>query len=77
MQNILKYYLSQQQVPRNILEKVFINKKFTQGNTSLTLKIDVFKTPGSKNIENYFQNINWFSLFLNQANSCSDSSQYW
>ena len=67
MQNILKYYLSQQQVPRNILEKVFINKKFTQGNTSLTLKIDVFKTPGSKNIERLFSKYQLIFSFLKSS----------
>ena len=53
MQNRLKYYLLQQQVPRIILE-VFINKNFTQSKTSRTLTIDVFETPGSKNIGKLF-----------------------
>ena len=35
---------------RKILEKVFINKKFTQCKTSRTLEVDAFKIPDNKNI---------------------------
>ena len=51
---------------RKLLEKVFINKKFTQCKTSGTLKIDVVEIPDNKNIG---------LVFLNQANSCSYPSQ--
>ena len=58
---------------RKILEKIFINKKFTQWKTSRTLKIDVFEIPDNRNIEKCFSN--YELLFLNQAKFCSDPSQ--
>ena len=48
MQNIFKYHLLQYTVPRKILEKVSITKKFTQCKTSRTLKTDVFEIPDNK-----------------------------
>ena len=38
------------EVLRKILEKVFINKKFTHCKTSHTLEIDVFEIPDNKNV---------------------------
>ena len=59
---------------RKILYKVFINKKFVQCIKTLrTLKIDVFKIPGNKNIGISFSNYELF--YLDQANSSSDPSQ--
>ena len=59
---------------RKILYKVFINKKFVQCIKTLrTLKIDVFKIPGNKNIGISFSNYGLF--YLDQANSSSDPSQ--
>ena len=60
-------------VLRKILEKVFINKKFTQCKTSRTLKIDLFEIPDKKNIGKLFAK--YELLFFNQANFCSDPSQ--
>ena len=57
---------------RKILE-VFSTKKFTHCATSCALKIDVFETPDTKNIENLFSK--YVLLFLDQANSSSDLSQ--
>ena len=59
---------------RKILEKVFIDKRPTQCKTSRTLKIDVLKIPGNRNIRKLFSKYELF--FLNQANSSSDPSQY-
>ena len=71
----LKYYQTQPKVLRKILEKVFINKKFTQCKTSRTLKMDVLEIPGNKNIGKLFSK--YKLLFLNQANSCSVHLKYW
>ena len=60
-------------VLRKILEKVFINKKFTQCKTSRKLKIDLFEIPDKKNIGKLFAK--YEPLFFNQANFCSDPSQ--
>ena len=49
-----KYYLPQQKVLRKILEKVFINQKFTQCKTSHSLKRDVFEIQDNKNIRELF-----------------------
>ena len=65
--------MSQQKVLQKILEKVFINKKFTQNKTSRTLKIDVFKIPDIKNIGNLFSK--YKLLFLDHINSSCDRSQ--
>ena len=65
-QNIFKYYLPKQKVLRKILEKVFVNKKFTQHKTSRSLQINGFEMPYNKNIGEL--------LFLDQANSSSDLS---
>ena len=69
----LKYYLPQQKVLQKILENVFINKKFTQCKTSRILIIDVSEIPDNRNIGKLFSKCEL--LFLNQPNSCSDSSQ--
>ena len=58
---------------RKILEKVFITNKFTQYKTSHILKIVVFEIPGNRNTGNLFSK--YELLFLDQANSSSDSSQ--
>ena len=58
---------------RKILEKVFVNKKFTQCKTSLTLKIDAFEIPDNKNVGKLFSK--YELLFLDKANSSSDPSQ--
>ena len=53
-------------VVREILEKVFSTKKFTQCKTSCTLQIVVFEISDNKILENYFQNMNynsWIKLF--------------
>ena len=55
------------------MEKVFVNKKFTQWKTSGTLQIDVFEIPDIKNIGKLFSKNEL--LFLDQANSNSDLSQ--
>ena len=69
----MTYYLPQQKVLRKILEKVFVNKKFTQSKTSRTLQIDVFEIPDKKNIGRLFSKCEL--LFLDHANSSSDPSQ--
>ena len=71
--NIFKYYLPQQKVLRKILEKVFITNKFTQCETSRTLKMDVFQIPYNKNIGKLLSKYDL--LLLDQTNSSSDPSQ--
>ena len=51
---IFKYYLPQHKVPREMLEKVLITKKFTQCKTSCILKTDVFEIPDNKHIGKLF-----------------------
>ena len=55
-----------------ILEKVFITKKFTQCKTSRSLNIDVSQIPQKKSIGKFFPK--YGLLFFDQANSSSDSS---
>ena len=43
------------------MERVFINKKFTQCKILHTLKIDVFEIPDKEILQNCFQNMNCFS----------------
>ena len=57
-----------------ILE-VFATKKFTQYKRSRTLKIDSPEIPDNKNIGKLFSK--YELLFLDQANSSSDTSQKW
>ena len=66
---MFKYYLPQQKVLRQILEKV----KFTHCKTSRTLKIDVFGIPHYKSIGKFFSK--YELLFLDPANSSSYPSQ--
>ena len=70
---VLKYYLPQQKVLQKILENVFINKKFTQCNTLRILIIDVSEILDNRNIGKLLSKCEL--LFLNQANSSSDSFQ--
>ena len=66
-------YRPAEKVLRKILEKVFVNKKFTQCKTSCTLQMDVFEIPDNINIGKLFSK--YKLLFLDQANSSSDLSQ--
>ena len=68
----MKILPTQQKVTREILEKVFIYKNFTQCKTLRVLKIDVFEISDNKNIGKIFSK--YELLFLNQANSSSDPS---
>ena len=70
---IFEYYLPQQKVLQKILEKVFINKKFTQCKTSRTLQINVFEITDNKNIWKLFPK--YELLFLDQADYSSDPSE--
>ena len=47
-------YRPQEKVLRKILEKVFVNKKFTHCKISCTLQMDVFKMPDNKNFGKLF-----------------------
>ena len=58
---------------RKILEKVCVNKKFTQCKTSRTLQINVFEIPDNKNIGKLFSK--YELLLLDQADSSFDPSQ--
>ena len=55
------------------MEKVFINKKFTQRKTLRTLQIDVFEILDNENIRKLFSKNGL--LFLDQVNSNLDLSQ--
>ena len=58
---------------RKMLEKVFVNEKFTQCKTSHTLQINEFEILDNKNIGKLFSK--YELLFLDQATSSSDPSQ--
>ena len=64
---------SKQKVLWKVLQKSFITKKYTQSKASHTLKIDVFKLLDNKNIGKLFSK--YEPLFLDQADSSSDTSQ--
>ena len=56
---------------REILEKIFITKKFTQCKTSHTLKIDVFELLDNKDIGKLFskhERFSWIKLILVMIN---------
>ena len=56
---------------REILEKIFITKKFTQCKTSHTLKIDVFELLDNKGIGKLFskhERFSWIKLILVMIN---------
>ena len=63
----------QKKVPRKILEKVFITKKYTLYETSHTVKTDIFELPDNKNIGTFFSKYELF--FLDQANFSSNRFQ--
>ena len=69
---MFKYYLPQQKVLREILEKIFMSKKLTQFKTSRLLKIDGFKITENNAIRKM---ISKYKVFLYQANSSSDLFQ--